>query len=176
MEGFAATQLGPFWFFNSGRGDQAFQHSCFSKLKKSKEVTTCTVPPWLHSKTILERKHGIITSIRAGISDANPTILQPHAALQATGISNYLYGNSIPTAFDISRGFTRPIYRIPIFVPSEIKQAQDGLQAKRKLALILHSESITGSSKFVVGDMVEVLIKRDNDKRGKWSSPQKVID
>jgi len=80
------------------------------------------------------------------------------------------------SAHELAKGFTRPIitHSRPTILPSEILTAHEKLIAKRKLMQILRSKTVAEPS-ISVGDIVEVFIKRENEKRGKWTSPKPVI-
>lgn len=75
----------------------------------------------------------------------------------------------------MAKGFTRPISNNPAIVPEELLEAQITLSAKRKLVRILSLKSPTDIS-VSPGDLVEIYIKQDKQKRGKWLSPRVILD
>jgi len=78
------------------------------------------------------------------------------AAIEAIKISNDLYGNDVMSAFEIAKGFSRPIWNQSIKpVDSELIEAHDNLCAKRKMNKILRSHS---HDRNVIGtaDLVQV--------------------
>ena len=98
-------------------------------------------------------------------------------AQQSICISNDLNGRDVCSAFELEKGFTRPIQRRAKqkFVQHHVIKARDLLMAKRKLDLILRSKS-TYEIPVKIGDMVQVLIKLQNEKRGNWSNPKPVLE
>ena len=96
---------------------------------------------------------------------------------QALRISNDLYSSDVCSAQELAKGYTRPatIGSFIAIVPQEILQAHDDLLAKRKLTRILRSK--TGSDIPVkVGDTVQIFIREQKDKRGKWSLPKVILE
>jgi len=76
----------------------------------------------------------------------------------------------------MAKGYTRPVApgSTPVPVPAEILDAQQKLACKRKLTLIMRSKSVHDYP-VSTGDIVQVFIKRQNEKRGSWSSPKPVL-
>ena len=90
-------------------------------------------------------------------------------------VSNDLYGSNLASAHELAKGYTRPIiHASPRFIPDELRNAQHELKAKRKLNLILSSKSIS-EAPVNIGDLIEVFIKLENQKRGTWSNPLPVL-
>lgn len=56
----------------------------------------------------------------------------------------------------------------PILIPDDLLKAQKFLQARRKLSLVLSSKSVSDTPTYV-GEIVEVFIKKNCEKRGKWT-------
>ena len=97
-------------------------------------------------------------------------------AYRAIRISNDLYGSDVLSSFETAKGFTKPCddkNGINV-ISKDLINAHDTIKAKRKLNLILRSNSRT-ESQVGVGDMFEIYIKRQHEKRGKWSSPRVVL-
>ena len=94
------------------------------------------------------------------------------AAQQAIRISNDLYGNDTCSAHELFKGFTRPVApgTLPKIIPKDIVTTRQTLMAKRKLNLILKSK-LTSVATVHVGDLAQVYIKLENEKRGKLSIP-----
>lgn len=59
-------------------------------------------------------------------------------------------------------------------ITDEIVKANDTLQSRRKLSMILNSKSISEPN-HKIGDLVEIFQHRKNNKRGPWSSARKII-
>ncbi len=95
---------------------------------------------------------------------------------QALRISNDLYGNDVASSHELAKGYTRPVLhgKTPMRVPEEIISAHEQLLAKRKLTLIMRFKS-TKDSIVRPGDMIQVDVKKDSAKRGKWLSPRPVL-
>ncbi len=91
-------------------------------------------------------------------------------------ISNDLYGNGTLSAYESAKGYTRPVDPkvSPINVPQEIKTAQEEIISKRKFNLILRSKALH-MPPLDVGDVAEVYIKNDKQKRGKRCAPKTVL-
>lgn len=82
-----------------------------------------------------------------------------------------MYGSLTLSDFELAHGHSLPVCGQREVVPQDILDAHLTLAAKRKLARILRARS-TDDLVVVHGDMVEVYVKRDTDKAGKWSSPR----
>lgn len=66
------------------------------------------IPPQSHNEHVLESKNGVIRCIFLRLmsdSDVNPQ----QCVLQAVRISNNLNGSDFLSAFEITKGFKRPI-------------------------------------------------------------------
>lgn len=175
--GFEASWLSKFWAPLSVRGDDAFNKDEFKNYMSTLDIEFRPIPPRRHSKNVLESKHGIIGSVylrlkSANDSDESDTLL----AHQAVRMSNDLYGSDTLSAFELANGFTKPVVSgtVPNAVTDELIAAQDTLAAKRKLTLILRSKAVSTPS-ISVGDLVQIYVKRDKEKRGKWFSPRTVL-
>lgn len=137
------------------------------------------VPSRTHSKIPPESKHGAIKSIFIRLKSAQDSA-QHHLsdqviAMQAVSISNDLYGSDTVSSYEMTKGFTKQLKSNtqPIPVPDGIITAQETLKAKRKLILILRSHKFDVPS-ISVGDLVEVFVKKTNEKRGKWLNARPV--
>ena len=64
--------------------------------------------------------------------------------------------------------------KIPKTIPQDILKARDTLLAKRKLNLILRSESIEDPL-VKIGDLVQVFTKLQKEKRGSWMKAKPVL-
>lgn len=71
-------------------------------------------------------------------------------------------------------GFTRSLNGSVQKIGDEIIDAQNTLEAKRKLTKILRAKSTLDTVIFT-GDLVEIFIKTGKQKRGNWSSPRVVL-
>ena len=98
------------------------------------------------------------------------------ATQQSIRIFNDLYGNDICSYHELAKGYTIPTEpgRSPEKVPEDIAKARDNIMAKHKLNLILRSKSTTDLH-LKVSDLVQVFIKLQNEKRGKWSYPKPIL-
>lgn len=102
---------------------------------------------------MLESKHNIIRSIFLRLSDAGNN--HKIAAMKAVNVSNDLYGNEILSSFELARGFNKPFQSSSQLkvIPNDLVTAQEQLQAKCKLTLILRSIATT-ELPIAVGDSV----------------------
>ena len=96
------------------------------------------------------------------------------AAVKALGISNELYGNTVMSAFELAKGYSKPIFGKPVAIPNEVINAYEAIQARRKLSRILNSKS-TSEPSVNIGDLVEIYQHGQNNKRGQWSEAKQVI-
>ena len=98
------------------------------------------------------------------------------AAYKAVSISNDLYENDTMSAFELAKGFTKPVCSKPAgcAVPDDVIMEHEKIQARRKLAILLKSKTVT-EFPIRVGDLVEVFQHRKHENRGKWSTPKSVL-
>ena len=106
----------------------------------------------------------------------NDAISDIIGAQEAILISNDLYGSYTCSAHELAQGFTRPIVpgTLPRIVPKDLVIARETLMTNRKLKLILKIKSTTVAPARI-GDLVQVFIKLQREKRGKWYSAQLVL-
>jgi len=173
---FDAVWLSHFWPPAEVQGDPAFNHEGFLSYLKSLDTAFRPVPPRRHQKNTLEPKHGVIRSIFLRLRSAAPDTDGRLHALQAVRISNDLYGSDTASAFELAKGFSKPIvhHSCPSVLPDDVVRARDVLLAKRKLTLIMRPKS-TSEPTIHVGDLVQVFHKLEKEKRGKWLSPRTVL-
>lgn len=69
-------------------------------------------------------------------------------------ISNTLFDNDVMSSLQLAKGFSNPLFNNMSSIPKEIVDAQNMLQAQRKLILILKSKSIT-EIPVNIGDLVK---------------------
>ena len=75
----------------------------------------------------------------------------------------------------MAKGYTRPIvHGTLVQLPEEIRVAHYELLAKRKLDLILRSNAVRDKP-LSVGDIGNVHVKHDSQKRGAWSQAKPVL-
>lgn len=74
----------------------------------------------------------------------------------------------------MAEGFTRLLLGKPNFIPSDLIEAQETLSAKQNLTRVLQSNRCVDIP-LAPGDLVEVVMKCDGDKQGKWLSPHTTI-
>lgn len=171
---FVSCWLNPFWSPITVRGDTAFNNEQFISFIHEIGSSFGPVPPRRHQKNVIESKHGIIRSIIIRLQHAQPERDNRRLALQVLSISNDLSGSDIISAFEMARGFSRPISNEINFIGQDIVDAQQTIQAKRNLTKILRSKAISDIS-IAPGDLVEVYVKDGKSKRGSWSSPKTVL-
>ena len=172
--------LNQFWPPQHIHGDQAFYAQEFQNFLKLYDIGFRSVPSRRHSKNPLEPKHGVIRSIYIRLKSSakkNKLILSDELlAMQAVSISNDLYGSDTLSSFEMTKGFTKPLSsnNQPIPVPEDVIAAHETLKAKRKLNLILRSHKFE-TPHISVGDQVQIFVKNDQGKFGKWLSARPVI-
>lgn len=171
-----AHWISPFWAPESIQCDQAFDNSKFKSYLSIYDISPRPIPARRHNKNVLESKHRILRDMFLRLSAHSPEISESLIVQQTFRIANDLYGNDVLSSSELAKGYTRPINKgvRPKILPEEIVTAHEALIAKRKLTLILRSRS-TLDTPVSVGDMVQVFIKRDHEKRGKWTSPKLVL-
>lgn len=174
MEGHWISQ---FWEPEEVQFDQAFDNTPFKDYLKMYGINPRPVPARRHNKNVIESKHKIMRDIFLKLSFEKPEELGALFVQQAIRITNDLYGNDIMSSNELAKGYTRPVESGMSlnYLPKEIVEAHDALVAKRKLTKILRSKSVQ-TPDINPGDMVEVFIKLEKEKRGKWSAPKPVLD
>jgi len=180
IEAFEAHWISQFWPPKDVLFDPAFDNSIFKSYTDLYDISSRPIPPRRHNKNAIESKHRIIRDIFIRIKAANDEKIEPLSVpiliQQALRISNDLYGNDTMSATELAKGYTRPIGNgnAPKIVPDDIQAAHDQLMAKRKLNVILRSKA-TSDIGVTPGDLVQIYIKKQHEKRGKWSSPKPVL-
>lgn len=173
--GFQSCWISQFWLPSTVRADKAFMVGSFRQFCKDRDIKLAPIPLSRHSFNAIKSKHGIIRSIFFKLSRSYPDALVELLALQAVAISNDLYGNDTLSAFELAKGFTKPVDRNHVRdVLKDIVDAQLQLSARRKMALILKSKS-TFEEHGNVRDMVEVYNKTGMGKRSVWSTSKTVL-
>lgn len=163
---FETTWLIPFWAPIAFQADPAFKHNAFQVMIPSHDIEFCPVPPRQHPNNVLESKHGIICSVFLRIRKHDKNLPLEIATQRALRFSNGLYGSDILLAFEMTHEFSRPIADTITPVDPELVEAQNTLAAKRKLTRTLRSR-VCHDELGSVGDMVDVFVKKPNQRRGK---------
>lgn len=172
IKAFEENWVNHFWYPENIKGDKAFEEGAFSNYIKERDISFQLVPTGRHSRNPIESKHGSIRNIFVRLIDA---YMQPEiAAVKAVGISNELYGNTVMSAYELAKGYSKPICGKPVTIPDEVINAYEAIQARRKLSRILNTKS-TSEPSVNIGDMVEIYQHGKNGKRGQWSEAKKVI-
>lgn len=151
---FQSCWVNQFWMLNSMRADKAFCFGKFEKFCQDQDIKEDPRPAKRHSKNVIESKHGLIRSVFLNPVSASPHAPKEQLALQALSISNDLNHLNIMSAFELVKGFTRPVDVNRVHaVPDEIINAELKLSERRKMSLILISKA-TFEEYIKVGDMV----------------------
>ena len=110
------------------------------------------------------------------LKNANPDVDTNSLIQQVFRISNVLYGNKKLSAYELAKGRSFPVNASVklIEIPPDIEEAYKCLQAKRKLSLILNSNSVKDDAVHV-GDLVDVFRKHGYPKREKWSDALPIL-
>ena len=161
---FESCWLSPFCPPPAVLGDPAFNHDEFKHYLSSIGIEFKPIPPRRHNKNVLESKHGFIRSIFLRLTSEGS--LSPKlAAMQSVRISNGLHGSEVLSAFEMAKGFTRPVTVSSQVVEIDpvLLEAKIQLEAKRKLTSILRSKATTNLH-VSVGDLVENFCQKRQKK------------
>jgi len=177
VQAFEACWVSQFWYPESVHGDKAFQVGDFKTYADSLGIKIRPVPPRRHNKNAIESNHRVIRSTFLRLKSAAGDSFDPNvAAYKSVSISNSLYGNDTMSVFEPTKGFSKPIHSKPaeLTITDDVLDAHEKLQARRKLALILKSKTVR-EIPLHVGDSVEIIQKKQHEKRGKWSSAKTIL-
>lgn len=166
--------LSPFWPPESAQADHAFNISLFTTFLDSHGTGFRPTPPRRLSKIVLESKHAITSSISIRLCTHTPGLPIEISLKRAIRISNHLYGSAVLSTYELANGFTRPFIGSPQKLPPDIMAVRETLWSKRRLTCMLRSKNCEDLY-LQAGDQVELYVKRDHDKRGKWSLPRTVL-
>ena len=167
--------ISPFWVLESIQFDQAFANKEFTEFLSLHGINARSVPAQCHNKNVIESKHKVIKDIFLRTKSTNADLCETLAVQQAIHISNDLCGNDTCFAHELAKDFTRAIVPdiLPKIVPKDLVTARKTLIAKRKFNLTLSSKS-TSVTPIQIGDLVQVFVKLQHKKRGKWSNPNRI--
>eukprot|EP00173_Palmaria_palmata_P002678 Plantae.Rhodophyta-Palmaria_palmata.ctg2798.p1 GENE.Plantae.Rhodophyta-Palmaria_palmata.ctg2798~~Plantae.Rhodophyta-Palmaria_palmata.ctg2798.p1 ORF type:complete len:702 (+),score=86.29 Plantae.Rhodophyta-Palmaria_palmata.ctg2798:107-2212(+) len=165
-----------FWVPGSIRFDSAFNNDIFTSWCNENDIKPEPIPARRHNKLALESKHKILRNIFLKLRYANPDARFFLLIARMFDISNILYGNGYLSAYESAKGYSKPIKSggSPVVVPKELTEAQEEFIAKRKLNLILKSKNVYDID-ISVGQLVDVYVKKANEKRGEWILQKKII-
>lgn len=165
-----------FWPPNYIHVDGAFQNDIMETFVSRYDVKMRPVPPRRHAKNAIEPRHRTIRSIFRRLKHSEPDTSESIHAIRAIHISNDLYGSDTLSAYEMAKGFTKPlcVNHKPIPVDDELRNAHDERIAKRKLTLILRS-NVYSTDKFNVGGLVQFFIDDGKSKHGSCTSPRNVL-
>ena len=154
---FQATWLAQFWNPSALEGDFAFVTDEFQTFLRDRGIGLRPVPPRRYHKNPLEPKHGVIRSIYLRLKHASPDTDPKVLAHQAVIVSNDLYGSDTVSAFELAKGFTKPVdSSVPPFVlRQDLLDANESFMNKRRLNLILRS-NVVSPPPIKIGDTVQV--------------------
>lgn len=165
-----------FWTPSFFQADGTFQNDQFKPFLKRYEIELRPVPPRRHCINPIDPRHGTIRSIFLRLKSAEPQKPDRLHTIRAIRISNDLYGSDTLSAFEMKKGFSKPLIssQRPIPVDEELHTAHDELIAKRKLTLIMRTNTFL-SAQLKIGDLVQVFLHDGKSKRGSWNSPRNVL-
>ena len=108
---------------------------------KRYDIEMRPVPPRRHCKNPIEPRHGTIRSIFLRLKNSDVNVSDELHAIRAIRISNDLYGSDTLSAYEMAKGFSKPLIvdQRPIPIDDSLRAAHDELIAKRKLTLIMRS-------------------------------------
>lgn len=115
------------------QGDQAFNVEEFPGYLKMFDVKFNQIPSRRHSKNPVESKHRVIRNIFLHLKSAFPHIALDLLAYQAVRVSNDLYGTDVLFAFELAKGFSKPlsVRDMPKSISNDLRNAHATLIAKR---------------------------------------------
>lgn len=104
-------------------------------------------------------------------SDTGQTLI-----VQSIRVSNDINGDDVLSAKELAKGRTCPVTPgpAPVIDSHALINTQKELVSRRKLTLIMRSKSVKDTP-VSVGDLVQVSVKQQFDKRGKWLSSRPVL-
>lgn len=139
-------------------------------------TTIRPVPPGGHEKNSIESWHRTISSIFLQLQCSSISSCNSILAIRATQISNDLYMSDVMSAYETAKGLTCPHASggKPIFVGAEILIDLQEPIVRRKLTRILRSHSLKPSN-FKLGDLTQIYVHHNNQKRDKWLSPRQIF-
>lgn len=103
------------------------------------------VPPRLHCKNPIDPRHVTIRSIFLHLKIAEPEVSDATNAVRAIRISNDLYGSDTLSAYEMAKGFSKPLLadQRPLPVDKSLPLAHEELIAKVILTLRMRSNTYT---------------------------------
>lgn len=177
IEFFELVLVSQYGYSKSILADQAFNTDEFTEYANSVGMKLLPVPSRRHNKNVLESKHRVLLDIYTRIKENNSdTVCTDQMMIQQVfRVANNLYENDVVSAYELAKGYTLPLTgdRALLSVPTELIEAHNVLKAKRKLNLILRSKAIELPS-VSVGDLVDIFVKLNHQKWGRWIGPKKV--
>lgn len=113
-----------------------------------------------HHNNVLESKKSVLRSIYLCLKSARTGNSIKFSASQSVAKCNDVYGSDTFSAYEIAKGFTRPLDRIQNRFPLQqnLRNAHDERVAKQKQNLIRRSYA-TSSPPIQVGDMMNFYIE-----------------
>ena len=167
--------------------DRAFENNEFKGYLTLHDIQVRPLPPRRHNKNALESKYRVLRDIflrlqqaheqnTSIIPDSTQVDIQSLLIQQSFRISNELYGNDTLSAYEMEKGYTRPVCpsEIPKPVPKELLEAHDSFIVRRKLSKILKPKAVT-ERPVSTGHSVQIFVKLENQTRGKWLAPTPII-
>lgn len=159
--GFEVCWVSHFGHPESIDGDRAFEEGDYKSYMNERDISFRPVPRGRHSENMMESRHNVVRStylrLKEDTGDNHNATL---ASYRAITISNDLYGNDTLSAFEMAKGFTKPVMlkTTRVSIPEEVAMAQDKLKASRKLALI-HKSKAAKELPIAMGDVVAIYQK-----------------
>ena len=169
--------ISQFWTPTAIQFDQVFSNEPFQDYLKVFGIESRSTAARRHNKDVLESKHKVIRDIILSLSSDNGIIDSKVIAQQSIQISNDLYRNDVCSSYELAKVFMRPLEtgQLPKIIPEDLLNSRDIIMSKRKLNLILRSKSKTDTP-VKIGDIVQVFVKLQHEKSGKWTNPKPVLN
>lgn len=149
----------------------------FKAYAKQLGIKIRLLPPGLHSKTTIESNYRVVHSIYLRLKEAvRDTHDASLSSYKTVSVSNNLYVNDTISAFELSKGFRKPIIAKPKenVLHAEVIAAHNKLQARRKLSLILNPNALQ-EQHLNVRDFVEVYSKKQHEKRRTFTGAKQIL-
>lgn len=92
------------------QGATAFDIGSFRELLNNLNIKFRPVPPRRHSKKLIESKHAVTRSVFVLLKDdAGSEVNGSKIVYQGENIANNVYGNELMSAFELAKGYTKPL-------------------------------------------------------------------
>ena len=130
--GFDSHWISQLWAPAAVHFYQAFANEPFLQFLKFHGIEPRPIPARRHYKNVLESKHKVVHDIFLRLKLDDSDVREPLLAQQSIRISNYLYGNSVCSSYELEKGLRRPVESgsLPKPVPEGVFKARETIVAQ----------------------------------------------